>query len=344
METLWLNNGDIVQARDKGHRLAFIESENLDPLFENISNIIGLSIQPIVMEAVRNNMRSYLKRFVPPEVRERILRKELSPTEVDKGFMIMAMQMGYGGYRVVETRFEGDSEDYHTVRVSEPFSLPMCAATHCAALEAILGYDHSVSYSQVGPQTYNLVAFPFPQPRALKGRLYSQRYEPKEGDFELEKCPTCGAPKAMSACEWFFERGVIMNKPLKRRMAFVGPVELEPIFAELEAELGETIPRIVVEAQRRFTRTGFYSIQDVQSEGDFRVQLAVRGLGNLQELKINRRGLHMLVANATLPLIVGGVMQGIFEMAFDLETEVEWEVSRGNLRMELLPKSVTVSA
>ena len=32
-EHLWLNNGDIVQKRDQRHRLIFLESENLDPLF-----------------------------------------------------------------------------------------------------------------------------------------------------------------------------------------------------------------------------------------------------------------------------------------------------------------------
>lgn len=35
-EHLWLNNGDIVQKRDQGHRLVFLESENLDPLIRGI--------------------------------------------------------------------------------------------------------------------------------------------------------------------------------------------------------------------------------------------------------------------------------------------------------------------
>ena len=342
-EQLWLDNGEVVQARQQSTRLALIECENLDPLFTGIGEIISMPIEPMVVEAVRKNLRVYLKRFVPEEVRARIMAGELDPTEVDKAFIATAEPMGYGKYEAVESRFEYDGEDYHTVTISEPFSVPMCAGSHCAAIEAILGYDHAVTYSQIDPQTYRIVAFPYPQPRAYKGRLQTKRYEHQQGDLELERCPSCGGPKALAMCKWHLDRGVIVNKPLKRRMAFIGPAELDPIFEELEAELGEMIPEIVVEAQRRFTKTGFYSMQEIENEGDFRIQLALRGLGNLRELKINKRGLHLLVENTALPMIVVGMMQGIFEMAFDLETNLEWEVSRSNLRMELTPKDVAVS-
>jgi hypothetical protein len=342
-EHLWLNNGDMVQARAMANRLALIESENLDPLFAGIGEIIGTSIEPIVVEAVRKTMRGYLKKFVSDDVRERILIGELDPVEVDKAFMATSEPMGYGSYEPIESRFEQDGEDYSTVSISEPFSLPMCAGSHCAAMEAILGYDHAVTYSEIDPQLYRITAFPSAQPRAYMDRLHVQRYEHTDGDLELEKCPSCGGPKALSMCTWYLNRGIIFNKPLKRRMAFIGPAEIEPIFAELKQELGDMIPQIVVEAQRRFTKTGFYTIDEVQNEGDFRIQLALRGLGNLRELKINKRGMHMLVENAALPMMVVGMMQGIFEMTFDLDTELEWEVSRGNLRVELLPRGVSVS-
>jgi hypothetical protein len=342
-ENIWLDNGDVVQARAQANRLALIECENLDPLFEGIGQIIGLPIEPIVVEAVRRNMRRYLRQFVTDEMRDRIMAGELDPTEVDKAFMATAILTGYGRYEVVESRFERDGDDFHTVKVSEPFSVPMCAGSHCAAMEAILGYDHAVTYAQLDEQTYEIKAYPSPQPRAFVDRLHTQRYRPRPGDLELERCPTCGGPKALSVCAWYLSRGIIVNKPLKRRMALVGPAELDPIFAELEDELGEMIPQIVVEAQRRFSKTGFYTMQEVENEGDFRIQLALRGLGNLRELKINKRGLHLLVENAALPMIIVGMMQGIFEMAFDMETDLEWEMSRGNLRVELTPKDVSVS-
>jgi hypothetical protein len=80
-------------------------------------------------------------------------------------------------------------------------------------------------------------------------------------------------------------------------MAMIGPHELEPVFRGLEEELGDTIPRAVVEAQRRFSSSGFYDHEVVLDEGDFRKQLALRGLGNLRSLEASKRGLNMLLDN-----------------------------------------------
>ena len=48
-ENLWLNNGDIVQRRNQNSRLAFLECENLDPLFLNIGEIIGMPIERMLI-------------------------------------------------------------------------------------------------------------------------------------------------------------------------------------------------------------------------------------------------------------------------------------------------------
>jgi hypothetical protein len=48
---LWLNNGDIVQRGDQGNRLVITESENIDPLFRNIEELIGTPIDHIIITA-----------------------------------------------------------------------------------------------------------------------------------------------------------------------------------------------------------------------------------------------------------------------------------------------------
>jgi hypothetical protein len=65
----------------------------------------------------------------------------------------------------------------------------------------------------------------------------------------------------------------------------------------------------------------------------------LRGLGNLREFKMTGRGIEMEVENACLPLLVLGFIQGTFELAFGLDTNIDWELSEeGYLKMELLPK------
>jgi hypothetical protein len=171
--------------------------------------------------------------------------------------------------------------------------------------------------------------------------MWFQPYEHQDEDIELDRCATCGGPKALSGYDWYPERGVIVNKTTKRRTTIMSDALLHPVFTELEKELGDAIPRAVVEAQRRFTRSGYYTVDDITEEADFRTQLALRGLGNLKELTMRRQGMRMRVVNAVLPLILIGMFQGFFEMSFDLEsTDVDWQLSEeGDLEMEAKPRS-----
>ena len=80
---------------------------------------------------------------------------------------------------------------------------------------------------------------------------------------------------------------------------------------------------------------------EMGSEGDFRAQLALRGMGNLQELKMGSRGMRLRVDNAAGHLLTVGMAQALFEIAFDIDSKVEWELSmEGNLEVEIRPQVV----
>ena len=339
-EHLWLNNGDIVQKRHQSHRMVFIETDNMDPLFRGIEQIIGVGIEHIIITAVRRAVRPYLQAFVPTTVMEKIQNGELDYIPIIDTFCDMGRSYGDGSYDFVDMRYEHDEHDYCTYSISEPFSVPMTVASHVADVEVLTGVDQGYKYEEGSPNLYNITAFPSTHPEQLKERMLSQPYKHRDGDVELERCATCGGPKALSGYRWYEDRGIIINKSTDRRMAILGNAELDPIFHELEEELGDTVPRAVVEAQRRFTRSGFYTMDDITDEGDFRTQLALRGMGNLKQLEMKRKGINMLLENVALPLIVVGQAQGFFEMGFGLDTTVDWELSwEGDLQVEVKPIS-----
>jgi hypothetical protein len=122
-------------------------------------------------------------------------------------------------------------------------------------------------------------------------------------------------------------------------MALLGFELLDRVFHALEDELGDTVPRVTVEAQRRFVKTGFYSIQEVRDVIAFRNELALRGLGNLQELTMSPKGLFMRIDNVSGHLLTIGIVQGLFEIAFDVASFADWELSEeGNLTVEVVPR------
>jgi len=160
-------------------------------------------------------------------------------------------------------------------------------------------------------------------------------YAHEDDGPEFERCPTCGVPRWLCRCRWS-EEGVITNTSNGRRMALLGPNQIATMFDELERELGEDIPQVVVEAQKNFTLRGFLPENILMSEERSREEPSLRGLGVLEWLKVNKRGLEMRLSNSCLLLVVVGTVQGMYEKLYGNETEVRWELAEnGDLEVAL---------
>jgi hypothetical protein len=328
---IWLNNGDIVQGGDQKNRLVLAETENIDPLFKNIEGIIGMPIEHIVITAVRRAVRSWLSPMFPDETKELIREKKIDPTPLRNALIQLNMMMGAGKVELISLRNEGDDDDYFLTRISKPISVPLVVGGIIAGWEAFAGIELGYSYKEISPDVYELKNFPSPHPEGLKERLWVSEYIHRDGLMELERCPSCGGPVALSRYSWDLAEGIMMDNISKRRMTIMGPTELDLIFQELEEELGATIPRVIVEALRRFTRSSSaYSLFDATTADDFRIMLAVMGMGYLEHLEISKKGLSMRLENAALPLMLVGIMQGVFEKALKQDSIVEWDLSEEN--------------
>jgi hypothetical protein len=327
---LWLNNGDIVQRGDQRNRLVLCESENIDPLFHNIEEIIGTPIEHIIITAVRRAVRSWISPMFPDELRELVREKKVDPAPLSTALLQLNRTMGVGRVELVELRNNGDEEDFVLTRIYKPFSVPVAVGGIVAGWEAFFGIELGYSYEKISPDNYELRNFPSPHPEEMKERMWTAEYKHRDGSVELERCTSCGGPTALSRYSWDLDEGIIVDEDTKRRMIMLGPVELDLVFRELEDELGATIPRVIVEAQRRFTKSSDHSLFDVTTADEFCTLLAVMGMGYLKNIDVSRKGLSMRLDNAALPLISVGVMQGVFEKALKQESIVEWELSPNN--------------
>lgn len=338
-EHLWLNCGLIAQKRDQRHVVIFIESENLDPLFEGIERLIGASIERIVLTTRRRAGRAYMARMVPAGVREMLEKGQLKLGDIFGGFVAIGFALGYGRFELLDYRYERDDGDYAVVRVERPYSTVFGLCDPAAAMEALTGYELGFEQRKIGDDLYEVRIFKAEHPDEYKDRLLMRPYTHGEGDIEFEPCPTCGAPRELAGFKWDLDNGIITCALTGRRMAFFAPTVIDAIFDELERELGEAIPETVVEAQRLFTKSGMYSAREMDDVELLRKQLAVRGLGDLKEFEMGRSGLRMRLDNAAIHLMVVGLVQGIYEMAYDTESAVEWELSpRGDLTLEVRPR------
>lgn len=337
---LWLAGGVIVQASDREHRMVLIESDNLDPLFKGVEGIIGVPLERIIIETKRRASRQYIDRIIPPQVKEGLRKKEIGLDPLIEAVNVISFVMGYGKSSLIGYRYEADDDDYIAQRIEQPYSIPLWCGDFAGSTEAVTGRDNDVTYEQPEDDAIEVTCRPAEHPPQFQGRLDIRKPRFTESGIELERCGSCGGPALLSTLEWDTERGLITSKTTGRRMAMLGSAYLEVIFDELERELGEDIPRAVVETQRRFALGGLYSSKEAAEEGSFREQLALRGLGDLREIRLEEGTLRMTLRNAALHLLMVGLMQGYYESVTGQDSEVEWELSEeGDLELEVRHRS-----
>ncbi len=335
----WLNNGDIVQRLNHQARMGFLECENLDPLFDNMQQILRIPIDHLIVNIVTRGCAIYMAKMIPKEITQMAIEGKLPLETFIDPICTFCHVLGYGQYDFKDYIFNEGRNDFARLHITHPFSVPEAAGAFAGVVGAVVGGEHQVTYREKAPGLWEFVTRHTEFPKLLKEKIKPAAYRHVDGDVELEKCASCGMPKAFSDYHWYLKKGVIVDGKTSRRMAVLGPELLDVVFTALQSELGEAVPRVVVEAQRRFVKTGFYSVDQVRNEDELRTYLALRGLGNLRWITMGTGGLKLRIDNASCHLMTVGMAQGLFEIALDTESVVDWEFTDNDLLVEVSPSS-----
>ncbi len=316
---VWHNNGTITERKDPSHRMLLTESENIDALFRGIEEIIGLPIEKLVIESKRRVTREYLEKMVPVIVRKAIYL--VKPDFIAGRFTDIARAYGYGDVVLVEFRREFNDDDYVIMTVEEPYSVLFYRGDNLGGMEAATGRECSVDMKLIGDGKYNVDIRVASHPPELRERLKTRPNEYKKGDISFERCKSCGIPLDVAAYCWDLEAGTIITPRMGRRMALFGPFGLEAIFNDLEAELGETIPAAIIEAQRRYVRANL-GPEWLKGPENFRRMCALRGMGNLTSFETDDRHITLTIENYCMDYMMAGTVQGLFEIAVGCDKSV----------------------
>lgn len=323
-EHRWLSDGTIVQAKNPDHRMVFIERENVTGIFRNIEEIISMPIDRIIMEAKRRATFDFVDHIFPAFVKAIVRRVGIRP--IIRNITALGKVMGYGKIELANLRRVRDEGDYVTIHTQWLYSVPLFSGDLAGSFNAIDRREVAVSHRELGPDEHEITGHISVHPLELVDRLQPIPYTHKPGDIQLERCRKCGGPQALADYRWDLERGLILHRQSGRRMVIMGPNTVDTIIDELQKELGETIPEVVIEAQRRFVRSEFYSLDEARTVEDFRRALALRGLGNLRKMDWGQDRLRFHIENPCLFLPMVGLILGVFEMATGREGRADWEL------------------
>lgn len=331
----WEDNGVVSIAMSPGNRLVFYESETIDNLFMGIQDLIGIPIEHIVIESKRRETRDYVEKVFPINDRDALLSMEGGMDEFlgrVKRFNAQIEKIGriygYGDVDMSSAWETGGSYPWRVQLVRNPYSLAFNTADTLGSVEALEGRDLWVERREIGDGTYEVRVCEGSHPMELKERLRHKRYALKPGGVTFERCGTCGVPVDVGRCVWDLDAGTIYDPVTGRRMAFFGEGAIDAILLDLAAELGEEIPHLAVEAQRRFVKSYTGSDNWQRSGWEFKHMTALHGLGDIVGFDAKRQGTVLTINNSCLHLPMVGSTQALVELAMDAESsEVEWDLS-----------------
>ncbi len=345
-ELKWGDNGVISLRRSPRNRMVLFESETIDNLFRGIEELIGVNIEHIVIESRRRDVRKYIEGSFPGWMRKyllplnerlgelfvlkhvvRAIRNSLGKTITGQVFDIGRVY-GYGDVMLGPLWATKDIHPWRVNIMRNPHSVILFAAEALASVEAFENRDHWIVFWETAEDTYEYSAYPAEHPIELKERLQRRRYDFKPGDIEYERCGGCGLPLEIASLEWDLNEGTIHDPESGRRMALFGPFAMDAILYDLEAELGPSIPEVVVEAQRRYVKSRIADERWSRSEATFHRMTALRGLGMISDYRADEKNLRIRIQNSSMPLLVLGMARAIYETAMGAEnSKFEWRLS-----------------
>jgi hypothetical protein len=246
--------------------------------------------------------------------------------------------MGYGKITIGGQYPERGRPERVTVVVEDPYSLPLFIGDFKGAAEVLEKRLAGITYQALDARRHQVDVTMQEQRLEEEAFGLPEEHARKAGDFEYERCPSCGAPRDLEKFEWDMEAGIIREKETERRMALFGTAGLRAVFDELTHELGDRVTDTIVEIERE---NALSAMRVGEAESGFeglRYLAALRGLGLLTKLDLNQAGMSMSMANPAIPPYVVGLALGVFELALHRRGSHYWNIEDdGDLAIDITP-------
>lgn len=340
----WGDNGVISLPSAPGERMVFYEAETIDALFSGIKELIDMPIDNMVIESRRRETRRYMEGVVPASISEQMRSFEVgNPDHIEIGMRyntqisMIGKLYGYGEITLGD-EWKGDNpHPWRMIFIRHPYSLPFFMADTLGTVEAIEGVELWVESEDLGSGLYRVSVREGDHPVEFRERLRRKRYAFKPGDISFRRCQACGIPLDVGRCHWDTDKGTIADPATGKRMVFFGSAAMDAILDDLQAELGDSIPEVAIEAQRRFIRSYLSGNKWRRRGHDTRLVNAMYGLGNMTRFEVGEGRVAMTIENSCMHLPVVGLAQALVEIDLGLDASSRtWELADdGDLNIEI---------
>lgn len=320
-------------------RITFLELGEMEGLFDDLSMMIGVSIDHILIEAEKNIGKAFyastplrLLRFAPR-------RPSLRPAWVAKAAVrgVRTDVAGLGGGVISADSY--DPRGSMVLRISNPIFVPRTVGNSIGIYESIervhgVEYEYEIEDGDL-VLTMRHPSGDMPPEPLSETRLVLDAIVPGEGPVVYDRCDTCRTPlDASRTLEWDLADGRITNKLTGKRMSVGAVQSVKAMMRELEAELGEDILKPLYECQKEITRQQLE--RDAFDRGDdfwdrFANSCALKGLGYPAGIEATSDSVTVEVANPYERTLYAARMASALEYLTGKPSSIDWEMQRNDL-------------
>ncbi|RJP27704.1 MAG: hypothetical protein C4536_13385 [Actinobacteria bacterium] len=335
----WNANGTITQKGDPRHRLVFFESDNLDRLWNRLSQILGVTtehIWEVVIGSKSRATRAFLHRTLPWGVS--FLAHFVGYRSMIKTIESQGLVMGYGKITVGGQYPRRGRPERVTVYIEDPYSLPFFCGDFKGAAEVLEKRWAGIDWQALDSRRHQVDVTMREARLEDESFMLREEIAGKPGDMGYELCGTCGTPLDLRQFTWDLEAGIIRDSRSGRRLAFFGTAGMLAVFDELVHELGERVIDAVIEVERENALAAL-SVEEARSgyQG-LRYLAAIRGLGLISSLEMEGDRLTLRMSNPSLPGYIVGLAVAVFELVSGRRGKPAWSIEPDtDLYVEITP-------
>jgi len=333
----WNANGTITQEGDPRHRLIFFESDNLDRLWERLSEILGVTtehIWEVVIDSKSRATRAFLHRTLPWGVS--LLAHFIGYRSMISTIESQGLVMGYGKITVGGQYPRRGRPDRVTVYIEDPYSLPFFCGDFKGAAEVLEKRWAAITWQALDSRRHQVDVTVHDDRLEEESFILKEEIAGKPGDMVFKSCSTCGTPLEMKEFSWDLEAGIIRDNRSGRRLSFFGTAGMLAVFEELAHEMGERVIDAIIDVERENALEAL-SVEEARSgyEG-LRFLAAIRGLGLITSLEVGEDRLLLRMSNPSLPSYIIGLALAVFELVTGRRGRHAWSIEPdGDLVVEI---------
>jgi len=327
-------------------RFVFLYQELLDLILSFLEDTFGKEqVDQLTRQAEKGSASEYMAMIV---LGDKLWLKPLSlliryTRLVNILLELSSSLFGYGAIQVIE-----HGVPYAAAYIRNPYRLSMFRADGDGVYEVTKERRMEMQVVEISAEE-NIFYFvgKTPDKKRIPNLFHLYRIQPAPiqevtTPLDVPRCPRCKLPRPLSNYWWDERMGIVLNKLSGRRMILWPDYALQELLKTFEETLGEKARQIIFDITKQFwtdlilskgvglsqeEQLAFLEASPRKRYEIILNQIAYQGLGRAIKVDIEESPYRVKIEliNPTTPMVISGILAGIFEALEEKEVGVEME-------------------